>query len=423
MNAARSRTLTLAIGAATLVAATLLVLAVAGADAAGPTAADQRLEQVLRGRQLVITHDCGACHGGGTDPRSDDWLVGGLPGAGAGLRVLSRNLTPDPETGIGRYTERQLFNAMRWGLRPSATPDVDITSATPGVGNHPLQPDYLAPAMPWTSWRNLSDQELWDMIAYLMDGVRAVRNDVPESEKPADRWAGWFRPEVIGPYPILPFPAAGEELRAPDRLEEVLRGRRLVTSMGCGECHGGRGNPASPHWLAGTWAGAAGDTGTAAADVPAAVVASARAVTVTAGPYEGPFVVGELTVRARNLTPDNVTGVGSFSERQLFNALRWGLRPGETEDAVITSHVPGEGNHPVHPKYLPPMMPWVAFRQLADDELRDIVAYLKYGVRPNRHRVPASDGPPDFWAGVFAPAALPPMPPPAFPTARERGRF
>ena len=51
-----------------------------------------------------------------------------------------RNLTPDNVTGLGRFTERQIFNALRYGLRPDDTPDVEITSTTPGQGNFPDTP-------------------------------------------------------------------------------------------------------------------------------------------------------------------------------------------------------------------------------------------------------------------------------------------
>jgi hypothetical protein len=120
-----------------------------------------------------------------------------------------RNLTPHA-TGIGGYTDRQLFNAMRYGLRPSTTPDVEITSTVPGQGNHPAQPDYLGLGMPWPSWRYMSDDDLWAVIAYLRHGMKPVENEVAASEAPPDLWAGVYTVENIGPYPAPPFPAASE---------------------------------------------------------------------------------------------------------------------------------------------------------------------------------------------------------------------
>lgn len=94
--------------------------------------------------------------------------------------------------------------------------------------------------------------------------------------------------------------------------------------------------------------------------------------------------------------------IGRYSERP-FNALRYGLRPGETPDVEITSAVPGQGNHPAHPKYLAPPMPWPAYRHLADDEIRAIASYLRNGVRPVSNRVPDSEGPQDFWGTEYTP--------------------
>jgi mono/diheme cytochrome c family protein len=359
------------------------------------------IEQVLLGRQLVVSHDCGACHGGG-GPERMGWLAGNPAEAGAfvldGYRAWSRNLTPDPDTGTGGYTDRQLFNALRYGLRPASTPDVEVTSASPGEGNHPVRPDYLSPMMPWTSWRHMSDEELHAIIAYLRH-LRPVRNEIPDPIGPSDGWMSWFTPDLIGPHPVAPFPTVNEALADGADLDRVLRGRKLVTSMGCGDCHGGRGNPAAPGWLAG-------------------VVGEGNRPRQL--PYELGLAVGPYMTYPRNLTPDNATGLGRFSERQIFNALRYGLRPGETADVEITSTVPGEGNFPRHPKYLPPSMPWTAWRHLSDEEIRSIIAYLKHGLQPVRNRPPDSGGPPDFWVGVFRGEAIGAYPAAPFPTRNER---
>ena len=183
-----------------------------------------RREQVLRGRVLTINHACAGCHGGGADPTSerylagargpdDDFLIGPCatnPGAKPCFRTRARNLTPDNVTGIGRFSERQLFNALRYGLRPGETPDVEITSTTPGQGNFPANPKYLAPPMPWPEWRHMSDQELRDIVAYLKFGLKPVRNRVADSEGPPDFWASEYTVAKIGAYPLPAFPTARE---------------------------------------------------------------------------------------------------------------------------------------------------------------------------------------------------------------------
>lgn len=174
--------------------------------------------------------------------------------------------------------------------------------------------------------------------------------------------------------------------------EQVLRGRALVINHACGDCHGGFGNPAAPGWLAGMMS-----------------------------PMQE-YPIGPFKTRARNLTPDNATGLGRFSERQIFNAIRYGLRPGETPDVEITSSTPGQGNFPANPKYLAPPMPWPAFRHMSDQELRDIAAYLKHGVKPVSNRVADSEGPPDFWASEYTAEKIGTYPAPPFPTANEELR-
>ena len=366
---------------------------VSAADAmTGLPASPVTEEQVLRGRQLLISHACSLCHGGSGNPTSDRWLAGN-PGdtiAIGPFRAWPRNLTPDQETGLGRFSERQIFNALRYGLRPSATADVEITSPVPGQGNHPANPNYLSPAMPWLWWRYMRDQELWDIVAYLKHGVRPVGHRVPDSEAPPDFWASEFAAEKIGTHILPSFPAEHEELRAPERLEQILRGRRLVATRVCSGCHGGALSPDQEGWLAG----------------------------MRSEVQE--FRIGAFKTRPRNVTPDNTTGLGRFTERQIFNALRYGLRPGETPDVEITSATPGEGNHPLNPKYLAPPMPWTDWRHMADEELWAIAAYLKNGVKPVRHRVEDSEGPPDFWVSEYTVEKYGTYPAPVFPTAREQ---
>lgn len=180
---------------------------------------------MLLGRELVLNHDCAGCHGG-QYPTAPGWLAGWTPAdptqpfligpcamdtrAKPCFHTYARNLTPDDVTGLGRFSARQIFNALRFGLRPGETPDVEITSTTPGVGNFPESPKYLALPMPWPGWRNMSDRELWAIAAYLKHGLKPVHNKVPDSEGPPDFWASAYTVQIIGPYPPAPFPTSNE---------------------------------------------------------------------------------------------------------------------------------------------------------------------------------------------------------------------
>jgi hypothetical protein len=178
---------------------------------------DARMAQILEGRTLVLNHDCGGCHGGGSNPANPLFLSGARTKADEFVigpwTTRPRNLTPDNQTGLGRFSERQIFNALRYGLRPGETPDVQITSFTPGQGNFPLHPRYLAPPMPWPAWRFMSDKELYAIAAYLKNGLKPVNHLVADSEDPPDFWAAIYVADSIGPYPALAFPAAQERGR------------------------------------------------------------------------------------------------------------------------------------------------------------------------------------------------------------------
>jgi len=366
---------------------------------------------VARGRFLVMSHACGECHGGGDDPAAPGWLAGskgpetefkiGPPPCGTDPKAAGcfttrpRNLTPDDGTGLGRFTERQLFNALRFGLRPEDTPDVTITSTTPGQGNFPMRPHYVAPPMPWNAWRHMPDSDLRAIAAYLKRGLKPVVNKVADSEGPPDFWASFMTPENIGTYPAAAFPTANEQQPPAAERARVQRGRALVIDHDCAACHQGS-SPVAKGWLAG----------------------------ITSPTQE--FVIGPCFQdekapcfhgRPKNLTPDKQTGIGRFTDQQLFNALRYGLRPEDTPDVKITSKTPGQGNFPKEPHYLGPFMPWSSWRYMPDEDLWSIIAYLRHGVKPVSNTVALSDDTPDHWASAVAKLGAYPAAP--FPTANE----
>jgi hypothetical protein len=171
--------------------------------------------QIQQGRHLVVSHACGECHGGGDNPAAAGWLDGMRDTITQQFRIgpfvtRAKNLTPDIATGTGSFTERQIFNALRYGLRPEETPDVEITSTVPGQGNFPLHPHYLAVPMPWMSWRNMSNEELYAIAAYLKRGLKPVSHKVQDSDGPPDFWAGEYTVAKIGPYPAIKYPTANE---------------------------------------------------------------------------------------------------------------------------------------------------------------------------------------------------------------------
>ncbi len=94
--------------------------------------------QVLRGRNVVLTHHCSGCHGGREDPAAEGWLAGepppnqafvvgdctvSNPDAKPCFHTHPRNLTPDVETGLGRFTSAR-------SSTPSASASVRRTHRT-----------------------------------------------------------------------------------------------------------------------------------------------------------------------------------------------------------------------------------------------------------------------------------------------------
>lgn len=189
-------------------------LAAVASNRPEPAEDPEEMDKILRGRQMILEHGCSDCHGGLSNPTAKGWLAGMMSEEQVfqigEFKTYPRNLTPDNTTGLGRFSERQIFNALRFGLRPGETPDVEITSTTPGQGNFPLTPKYLAVPMPWPAFRHMADEDLWAIAAYLKRGVKPVSNRVPDSEGPPDFWAGEYTVEKYGTWPAAPFPTENE---------------------------------------------------------------------------------------------------------------------------------------------------------------------------------------------------------------------
>jgi mono/diheme cytochrome c family protein len=170
------------------------------------------------------------------------------------------------------------------------------------------------------------------------------------------------------PSAVAGLARATPSARASARVE---RGRYLVTAMGCGGCHtpktmGPAGPKSDPsRFLAGHPEGSALGTPPRLAPGPWVAV-SAWDTTAWAGPWGVSY--------SANLTPDENTGIGSWSEKTFVDALRTGRHMG--------------ASRPI----LPPM-PWGAFRNLTDDDLGSIYAYLRT-VAPVHNRVPEPVPPP-----------------------------
>lgn len=116
----------------------------------GTAAADQG--SVERGKYLAAIMDCGGCHTRGIFFGKPDPALF-LAGSEVGFRIpglgyfYPPNLTPDEETGLGSWSEAQIVDAVRAGVRPDGR--------------------QLVPVMPYHSYSALSDDDAYALAAYL----------------------------------------------------------------------------------------------------------------------------------------------------------------------------------------------------------------------------------------------------------------
>jgi mono/diheme cytochrome c family protein len=149
---------------------------------------------------------CGNCHvqRDKGKPLPDKGLSGGMVFDEPPFKAHASNITPDPETGIGKWTDEQLGRAIREGIRPDGT--------------------VIGPPMPIAFYRGLSDNDLKAIVAYLR-AQPPVKNAVPKSE---------YRI----PLPKSYGPPIKKPVVAPSRKDAVKYGAYLAGPLGhCLDCH------------------------------------------------------------------------------------------------------------------------------------------------------------------------------------------
>jgi mono/diheme cytochrome c family protein len=159
----------------TAAAALALLMTATCAAAAGKST-------LARGKYLVTLGGCSDCHTPGYflgKPDADRYLGGSevgfeIPGLGT---FVAPNLTPDPDTGLGKWTEAQIVTAIQTGKRPDGRE--------------------LAPIMPWRALAELTKADAYAIAAYLKS-LKPVSHKVPGPFGP-DEKAPVFRMKVVPP--------------------------------------------------------------------------------------------------------------------------------------------------------------------------------------------------------------------------------
>ena len=221
-------------------------------------------DAVERGEYLVRAGGCFSCH----TAAGGQQLAGGRALATPFGTFYSPNITPDPETGIGRWTDAQFLRALREGVRPDGA-------------------NYF-PVFPYTSFTAITDSDALAMKAYLFSLPAVHQQNRPHDVPFPFSWrflqAGWK----------LLFFTAGPFLPAPDHSAAYNRGAYLATALAhCGECH-----------------------------TPRNILGATRSGLQLTGTPNGPD--GQLVP---NITPDPDTGIGKWDKEGVVELLRTGGTP------------------------------------------------------------------------------------------------
>jgi mono/diheme cytochrome c family protein len=206
---------------------------------------------------------CGNCHTpmGPNGPETAKTLAGGTPFEAPPFSVFSSNITPDEETGVGKWSDAELKTAIVQGERPDGVP--------------------LAPIMPYAFYHVMTPADLDALVAYLRF-VAPVKNAVPT---PVYR-------QIIraAPPPGFETPPTATELATPEG-----RGKYLVGIGHCMECHTTRGPHGEPDF--------AGRLGAGGMEIP------------------GPWGVSV----AANITSSKAKGLGDWTDAEIARAITEGV--------------------------------------------------------------------------------------------------
>jgi len=272
-------------------------------------------QRLARGQYLVENLGCFDCHGEHDWTKHDAPLIEGTRGAGyvdfplAGLpgRVVPPNITPDPETGAGNWTDDMLARAIREGIGHDGR--------------------VLFPFMPYPDMAHMSDEDLASVIVYLRS-IPPIRKALPKTE-------------IIFPVRYLmrsvPQPIT-EPVPQPDVSTPMKRGEYLVTIAACTDCHTpqAKGQPIRGLEFAGGFI------------------------------LEGPWG----RVASANITPDP-SGISYYDEALFLEVMRTGY---------------------VKARKINQIMAWWNFRNLTDEDLKAIFAYVRT-LNPIKHRVDNTEPP------------------------------
>lgn len=264
-------------------------------DSAHAQGADEA-QLIARGHYLATAGDCIACH----SAMHGKPFAGGLALATPLGAIISTNITPSKKNGIGNYTYVQFSAAVRKGVRADGA--------------------NLYPAMPYTSYGQISDDDMKALYAYFMKGVEPVDESPAKTDLP---FPFSIRSSMM--FWNMLFLDKKPFIADPSMSAEWNRGAYLVRGLAhCSTCHS-----------------------------PRNILMAEDMSRELSGGQVGTWV-------APNITPDANSGVGAWSTEDLVNYMR-------------TGHVVGKA------QAAGPMAEAVdnSLKHLSDDDLKAMAVYLK----------------------------------------------
>lgn len=171
---------------------------------------------IERGKYLALgPAHCADCH---ASPGSKEMVEKGIevPLSGGNTfdlpvgKFYVRNITPDKETGIGKYTDSEIARILRYGVRPDGTA-----------------------ALPFMPFHNTSDEDLTAIISFIR-AQKPVKNKVPKHETT-------ILGNVVKAFLLKPSGPTGEIPKAIKRDTSAAYGKYLAVSVAnCYGCHTNR---------------------------------------------------------------------------------------------------------------------------------------------------------------------------------------
>ncbi|MEG3130294.1 c-type cytochrome [Pantoea cypripedii] len=266
---------------------------------------------IAKGKYLAIAADCGACH---TAPGNGVEMGGGYIISSPLGNIVSSNITPSKIAGIGNYSEADFAKAVREGVNK--------------------QGQNLYPAMPYTSYAKISDDDIHALYAYFMHGVK------PDDKVPAQTDLP-FPFNIRASMMVWNLLFADDQRFTPDtgKSAAVNRGDYLVNALAhCDTCHTPRN----------------------------ALMGQNNDKALSGGSLGSWY--------APNITPDREAGIGNWSDAEIAQYLK-------------TGHVAGKA------QAAGPMAEAIehSLQYLSDDDINAMVAYLRQIPAVSQPGLPARD--------------------------------